>query len=38
MEDADLSRRTLLKGGSAVLAGLSVLQIAGPAHAARPRR
>jgi DMSO/TMAO reductase YedYZ molybdopterin-dependent catalytic subunit len=33
VEDADLSRRTLLKGGSAVLAGLSVLQIAGPAHA-----
>ena len=33
MEDADLSRRTLLKGGGAALAGLSVLQIAGPAHA-----
>jgi DMSO/TMAO reductase YedYZ molybdopterin-dependent catalytic subunit len=33
MEDADLSRRTLLKGGSAMLAGFSALQIAGPARA-----
>jgi TAT (twin-arginine translocation) pathway signal sequence len=33
MEDADLSRRTLLKGGGAVLAGLSVLQVTGTAHA-----
>jgi DMSO/TMAO reductase YedYZ molybdopterin-dependent catalytic subunit len=33
MEDADVSRRTLLKGGSAMFAGLSVLQIAGPAQA-----
>jgi DMSO/TMAO reductase YedYZ molybdopterin-dependent catalytic subunit len=33
MEDADLSRRTLLKGGSAMLAGFSVLQITGPARA-----
>lgn len=27
-----VSRRTLLKGGSAALAGLTILQIAGPAH------
>jgi DMSO/TMAO reductase YedYZ molybdopterin-dependent catalytic subunit len=33
MEDADLSRRTLLKGGSAMLAAFSALQIAGPARA-----
>jgi DMSO/TMAO reductase YedYZ molybdopterin-dependent catalytic subunit len=36
MNDAneqDLSRRALLKGGGAALAGLSVLQVAGPAHA-----
>ena len=34
--DQDLSRRALLKGGGAALAGLSglsVLQVAGPAHA-----
>jgi DMSO/TMAO reductase YedYZ molybdopterin-dependent catalytic subunit len=29
----DMSRRTLLKGGGAALAGLSALQVAGPAHA-----
>jgi DMSO/TMAO reductase YedYZ molybdopterin-dependent catalytic subunit len=29
----DLSRRTLLKGGSAAVAGLTVLRVAGPAHA-----
>jgi DMSO/TMAO reductase YedYZ molybdopterin-dependent catalytic subunit len=29
----DVSRRTLLKGGSAALAGLTVLRVAGPAHA-----
>ena len=34
MEHRDVSRRTLLKGGGAVLAGLS-LQAAGPAHAFR---
>jgi DMSO/TMAO reductase YedYZ molybdopterin-dependent catalytic subunit len=28
-----MSRRTLLKGGSAAIAGLSALQVAGPAHA-----
>jgi DMSO/TMAO reductase YedYZ molybdopterin-dependent catalytic subunit len=33
MEDADLSRRNLLKGGGAMLAGFSALQIAGPARA-----
>jgi DMSO/TMAO reductase YedYZ molybdopterin-dependent catalytic subunit len=32
MEHRDVSRRTLLKGGGAALAGLS-LQVAGPAHA-----
>ena len=32
MELRDVSRRTLLKGGGAALAGLS-LQVAGPAHA-----
>ena len=31
--DRDMSRRTLLKGGGAALAGLSALQVAGPAHA-----
>ena len=31
MENKDVSRRTLLKG--AALAGLSVLRVAGPAHA-----
>ncbi len=31
MEHRDVSRRTLLKGGSAALAGLS-LQVAGPAR------
>jgi DMSO/TMAO reductase YedYZ molybdopterin-dependent catalytic subunit len=29
----DLSRRTLLKGGSAAIAGLTVLRVGGPAHA-----
>jgi DMSO/TMAO reductase YedYZ molybdopterin-dependent catalytic subunit len=29
----DISRRTLLKGGSAAFAGLTVLRVAGPAHA-----
>src|SRR3954447_19024032 len=29
----DVSRRTLLKGGGAALAGLSALQVSGPAHA-----
>jgi DMSO/TMAO reductase YedYZ molybdopterin-dependent catalytic subunit len=33
MEVQDMSRRTLLKGGSAAFAGLTVLQVAGPAHA-----
>ncbi|MEP6660952.1 MAG: molybdopterin-dependent oxidoreductase [Acidimicrobiales bacterium] len=33
MEEQDLSRRTLLKGGGAMLAGLTVLQVAGPAQA-----
>jgi DMSO/TMAO reductase YedYZ molybdopterin-dependent catalytic subunit len=33
MEQGDVSRRTLLKGGGAVAAGLSVLQVAGPARA-----
>ena len=33
LEVQDVSRRTLLKGGSAALAGLTVLQVAGPAHA-----
>ena len=27
-----MSRRSLLKGGGAALAGLSALQVAGPAH------
>ena len=33
MEHPDVSRRTLLKGGGAALAGLTVLRVAGPAHA-----
>jgi DMSO/TMAO reductase YedYZ molybdopterin-dependent catalytic subunit len=33
MEIQDVSRRTLLKGGGAVVAGLSVLRVAGPAQA-----
>ena len=33
MSHRDVSRRTLLKGGGAALAGLSVLRVAGPAHA-----
>ncbi len=33
MKHRDVSRRTLLKGGGAALAGLSVLRVAGPAHA-----
>src|SRR4051812_31945820 len=32
MEDDEISRRTILKAGGATLAGLSVLQVAGPAH------
>jgi DMSO/TMAO reductase YedYZ molybdopterin-dependent catalytic subunit len=33
MVEQEMSRRTLLKGGGAALAGLSALQVAGPAHA-----
>jgi DMSO/TMAO reductase YedYZ molybdopterin-dependent catalytic subunit len=33
MVEQDMSRRTLLKGGGAALAGLSALQLTGPAHA-----
>ena len=33
MKNQDVSRRTLLKGGGAALAGLTVLRVAGPAHA-----
>jgi DMSO/TMAO reductase YedYZ molybdopterin-dependent catalytic subunit len=33
MEMQDISRRTLLKGGSAAFAGLTVWRVAGPAHA-----
>jgi DMSO/TMAO reductase YedYZ molybdopterin-dependent catalytic subunit len=33
MENQDISRRTLLKDGGAALAGLTVLQVAGPAQA-----
>jgi hypothetical protein len=33
MDHQNVSRRTLLKGGGAVLAGLMVLRVAGPAHA-----
>ena len=33
MRHQDVSRRTLLKGGGAALAGLTVLRVAGPAHA-----
>ena len=33
MRHRDVSRRTLLKGGGAALAGLGVLRLAGPAHA-----
>jgi DMSO/TMAO reductase YedYZ molybdopterin-dependent catalytic subunit len=33
MEDQQISRRALLKGSGAALAGLSVLQVAGPPHA-----
>ena len=33
MEVQDFDRRTLLKGGGAAVAGLSVLKVAGPAHA-----
>jgi DMSO/TMAO reductase YedYZ molybdopterin-dependent catalytic subunit len=33
MEIQDMDRRTLLKGGGAAVAGLTVLQVAGPAHA-----
>ena len=33
VEVQDLDRRTLLKGGGAALAGMTVLKVAGPAHA-----
>ena len=33
MNRQDISRRTLLKGGGAAFAGLTVLRVAGPAHA-----
>ena len=33
MNPSDVSRRTLLKGGAATLASLSVLRLSGPAHA-----
>jgi DMSO/TMAO reductase YedYZ molybdopterin-dependent catalytic subunit len=33
MKHTQVSRRSLLKGGGAALAGLSVLRVAGPAHA-----
>jgi hypothetical protein len=33
MEHQEVSRRMLLKGGSAAVAGLTVLQVAGPARA-----
>jgi DMSO/TMAO reductase YedYZ molybdopterin-dependent catalytic subunit len=33
MEQSDVSRRALLKGGGAMVAGMSVLQVAGPAKA-----
>lgn len=33
MRHQDVSRRTVLKGGGAALAGLTVLRVAGPAHA-----
>ena len=33
MEVQDFDRRTLLKGGGAAFAGLTVLKVAGPAHA-----
>ena len=33
MELQDMDRRSLLKGGGAAFAGLTVLQVAGPAHA-----
>lgn len=33
MELQDMSRRNLLKGGSAAVAGLTVMRVAGPAHA-----
>ena len=33
MSNQDVSRRTLLKGGGAALAGLTVMRVAGPAHA-----
>ena len=33
MNSHDLSRRTLLKGGGAAFAGLTVVRVAGPAHA-----
>ena len=38
VEHQEVSRRTLLKGGGAALAGLTVLRVAGPAHAFPVRR
>ena len=33
MENYEVSRRTVLKGGGAALAGMTVLRVAGPAQA-----
>jgi TAT (twin-arginine translocation) pathway-exported protein len=33
MTPREMSRRTLLKGGGAALAGATVLSVSGPAHA-----
>jgi hypothetical protein len=33
MDDQGISRRTVLKGGGAALAGMTVLRVAGPAQA-----
>ena len=33
MLDQDMSRRALLKGGGAAIAGLGAIQVSGPAHA-----
>ena len=33
MEKPDISRRNLLKGGAAAFAGISMLQVSGPAEA-----
>jgi DMSO/TMAO reductase YedYZ molybdopterin-dependent catalytic subunit len=37
MDNPDIRRRSLLKGGGAALAGLSILQVAGPTHAFPPQ-